>query len=152
MQLAHSGILLAPPCSSIHQTATCFICTQGFPPAPTVVSRHQTSTQTQDTSKSRRARDSCPSVRWQLCAAWTLQGPGTQCPAQADRPWWGVLGKLPTSWGFLHQGQKEAFQKGGAVLNAGMDLQACLGFSAASSHTHIKESFRPAAIRGPVTR
>lgn len=63
-------------------------------------------------------------------------------------------------WGScLHLGasstkaRKRLFRKGEQCLTlAWMDLQACLGFSAASSHTHIKESFRPAAIRGPVTR
>lgn len=56
------------------------------------------------------------------------------------------LGASPT------KARKEAFQKEGAVLNAAVDLQACLGFSTASSCPHFKESFRSAAIRGPVMR
>lgn len=119
----------------------------------TVVSRHQTSAQTwTDTRHERKQKGSGQlpfSVPTVLCRLIPV---GTQCPAQANRTCWGVLGKLPTSCGFLHQGQKEAFQKWGAVLNAVMDLQACLGFGAAISHPHFKESFRPAAISGPVMR
>lgn len=146
-----------PPCSSLflHPSDTDML--HLHPKVPmhtplTAMSRHQTSTQTRTDTRHQRTQKgsgqlpfSAPTVLRCLIPA------GTQCPAQADRPWWGVLGKLPTSSGFLHQGQKEAFQKGGAVLNAVMDLQACLGFGTASSCHHFKKkSFRPAAIRGPV--
>lgn len=62
----------------------------------------------------------------------------------------GGAGEAAYIWGFLHQGQEEDFKKGGTVLNAVIDLQACLGFSAARRCPHFKESFRPAAIRGSV--
>lgn len=112
-----------PPCSSLFLHPSDTDTFHLHPRVPTdtplaVVSRHQTSAQTRtDTRHQRKQKGSgqlpfsAPTV---LCCLIPAE---TQCPAQADRPWWGVLGKLPASWGFLHQGQKGAFQKGGAVLN-----------------------------------
>lgn len=141
-------MLLTPFCSSIHQTPTHFICTQVFPHTPDT--GEQAPTQHTDMRHQQKNSGQLPfSVLTALCC---LMPVGTQRPPQAVKPWCRVSGKRLPPWGFLHQGQNEAFQKQGAVLKPVMDLQACWGFSAVSSCPHVKESFRPAAIRGPVMR